>query len=279
MGRPQIFGRAAAIAAAALSTVFAAFVGLEAAAQPAPPTEPILRIATEQHTATIHAVSTPAAGGVVATTGDDKTIRLWRMADGEALDTIRIPIGPGEEGLLYSVAYAPSGKFVLAGGVSGRSWGGRNYIYIIRPESGKIAARLPVSGSVTRIAYGERNGETRIAIALSASSGGGVQVRDAGLKTIFQDIELSGQPRWVDFTPSGDLVAALGGGELAIYDGETFEKRVVRLLGSSPAVARPSPDGAMVAVGYFDRRAVDVISLDDLKSVATLSGAVVAGEP
>ncbi|MEM7544017.1 MAG: caspase family protein [Pseudomonadota bacterium] len=259
--------------------VLTTLLGVSAHAQAAPPAEPILRLATEQHTATVHAVAASADGAIIATAGDDKTIRLWRASDGAALDTIRIPIGPGEEGLLYALAFAPSGKFLLAGGISGRSWGGRNYIYIIRPESGQIAARLPVSGAVSRITYGSYQGEARIAIALSASSGGGIQIRDAKLKTVFQDIELSGNPKWVEFTPDGDLVAVMSGGEMVVYDAETFAKRSRSLLGDAPAVVRPSPDGTMAAVGYFDRRAVDVIKLSDLQVLSSLSGGFAGGEP
>ncbi len=251
----------------------------QATAQAGPPPEPILRLATEQHTATVHAVAVRSDGTIIATTGDDKTIRLWRGSDGAALDTIRIPIGPGEEGLLYSLAFAPSGKFLLAGGISGRSWGGRNFVYIIRPESGKIAARLPVSGSVSRITYGSYNDEARIAIALSASTGGGIQIRDAKLRTVFQDIELSGNPKWIDFAQNGDLLAVMGGGELVVYDAETFAKRTHKLTGTSPAVVRPSPDGEMAAIGYFDRRAIDVLSLEDFRTISTLSGGFAAGDP
>ena len=56
----------------------------------------------------------------VATVSDDKTVRLWSLADGQLQQILRGPIGEGAEGALYAVALSPSGKTiaVVAGSVA-----------------------------------------------------------------------------------------------------------------------------------------------------------------
>ncbi|MEM9043272.1 MAG: caspase family protein [Pseudomonadota bacterium] len=264
---------------AAVALIGAPLLPTIVAAADGPSTDPILRIETGQHTAPIHALAISPDGAQVATTGDDKTIRIWRTADGEPIETIRVPIGSGDEGILYSLAFSPSGRALLAGGISGVEWSGRNQVYIVRPTEGEISTAIPLSGVVRRIAYGEADGETRIGFALSAAKGGAIQIRNAKGKILFQDLEFEGAPSWLDFTPEGHLAVVETGGRLRVYDAQDFSLRTHKLAGDQPAIVRPSPDGTMLAVGYYGRRSVDVFDARTFRTVATLAGNVIGGKP
>src|SRR3954470_947157 len=84
--------------------LFGAFGSDRVRAQEALPTEPLLRINTEQHTAMIRRVATDAQNRYVVTASEDKTARVWSLPDGRLLGApLRVPIGEGNTGKLYAM--------------------------------------------------------------------------------------------------------------------------------------------------------------------------------
>src|SRR5262245_20135308 len=57
--------------------------------------QPILRVETGMHTAVIRRIGVDAAGRYLVTGSDDKTVRMWELATGRLLRTLRPPIGEG----------------------------------------------------------------------------------------------------------------------------------------------------------------------------------------
>jgi WD40 repeat protein len=78
--------------------------------------EPLLRIEAGMHIAPIVAMATDAANRFVATGSEDKTVRLWSLPGGRPIAILRIPVGRGSVGKIYSVAVSPDGALVAVGG-------------------------------------------------------------------------------------------------------------------------------------------------------------------
>ena len=81
-------------------------------AAPQPPATPVLRIEAGMHTASINRIDVDAAERFLVTASDDKTARVWDLANGKLLQILRPPLGAGSEGKLYAVAISPDGTLV-----------------------------------------------------------------------------------------------------------------------------------------------------------------------
>src|SRR5215831_20018979 len=92
--------------------------------------QPVLRLETGMHTAPIRAAASDAAGQVLATVSDDKTLRLWVLASGEPIRVLRPQIGAGAEGELKAVALSPDAQYVVTGGWTGFAWEKANSLYV-----------------------------------------------------------------------------------------------------------------------------------------------------
>ena len=60
-----------------------------------PPQQPFLRVEAEAHIAPVARLATDAAGSVLASVSDDKTLRLWNLPEGTPRLVIRPPMGTG----------------------------------------------------------------------------------------------------------------------------------------------------------------------------------------
>jgi WD40 repeat protein len=154
---------------------------LASAMKACPSQDPILRIETGMHTASIRRIAVDAQCSLTATASLDKTVRLWSLPTGQLLRTQRLPIGDGDLGKVYAVAVSPDGKRVAAGGWDAIGKSGASYgVYLFDSATGTqvrhIGAFDNVVNRLNHLAF-SADGK-RLAVALSGTRG--VRVLDVG---------------------------------------------------------------------------------------------------
>lgn len=219
--------------------------------------QPLLQIETGMHTATIDQTAIDRAGTILVTASEDRTARIWDLATGKLRRVLRPPISGGKDGILNAVALSPNGKTVAVGGWTGFDWDGSNCIYLFDAESGEIGTRITgLTSSPTTLAYSS-DGKL-LAVSLG---GGGIRVFRTDDGTLaMEDSQYSDSTDWVEFDSRDRLVAASRDGDVRLYDSSlhlAFRRSVPG--GKQPFSARFSPNGASIAVGFFDTSAIAVI--------------------
>jgi WD40 repeat protein len=116
-------------------------VSVTLAAHPAAPRTaadtPLPMLDTGGHMGKIEAVVFTPDGSQLVSASDDKTIRVWDLATGKTLRTIRGEAAPGEAGKIHAMALSPDGKVLAAGG-----WTDDNEVRLYDFASGKLMALL-----------------------------------------------------------------------------------------------------------------------------------------
>src|SRR5205814_5091029 len=112
-------------------------------------TAPILRIESGMHGASINGIAVDEAHQQLVTVSDDKTVRLWSMADGQLVATARAPIGDGQEGALYAVTLSPSGETIAVAGYTGITWDGAAEIYLFKRQGSAWLGRIALGNAKT----------------------------------------------------------------------------------------------------------------------------------
>ncbi|MBI1206535.1 MAG: hypothetical protein GC191_04505 [Azospirillum sp.] len=243
---------------AGLAVLLASVVPTRAAE---PPTTPFLRIETGLHTASVNRLSTDADARIAATASDDKTVRLWKVADGSRIAILRVPVEAGSIGALYAVALSPDGRSLVTSGDTGR-WDGAPVLYLFNVETQALRARLVVPSQINHLSWSP---DGRY---FAAGFGGtaGIRIWDAKTgRVVAEDKGYRARTTWIAFDRSGRMATASFDGELRLYD-ESFKLVAKRKApsGRLPFSLDFSPDGAMLAVGYADQAKVDVVSGRDL---------------
>jgi len=246
---------------------------------PDPPPQPFLRVEAAAHTAPVARLATDAAGRVLATVSDDKTLRLWDLPEGTPRAVLRPPIAPEAEGELYAVALTPDGTRAFAAGYTGAAWDGAFAIYLFDTAAGTLSGRLAgLPAPVLHLAVSPDG--ARLAAALGGRAG--VKVWDArNGRLLWEDAGFTAPARFVAFSPDGERLAATGAdGRVRVYEGGLGRKLVERapVAGARPFGLSWSPDGALLALGFEDRLRVEVLAAADLRTVFVPETAGLTGE-
>jgi WD40 repeat protein len=241
-----------------------------------PSTQPLLRIETGMHTRMINRISMDAAGRYLVTGSDDKTARVWEVATGRLLRTLRPPIGASIDGILNAIAISPDSRFVATGGATGYQWGNNKFsLYVFDRETGAMVNQLWLDGTIWSLAFSPDGNKLAVGLV-----GPGVKVINmAGVKgsTVSEPEKDYGHiVNGLDFDRSGRLVTASADGYLRLYDQNLKLLMQVRAPGA-PALNKPyelqpfavrfSPDGSKLAVGYQSLARVDVLDGNYLEAL------------
>ena len=224
------------------------------------PSRPFLRIETGMHTAKIVRIDTDAAGRFLVTGSLDKTVRVWDLASGLLLRTLRPPTRENDyEGETFAVAISPDGEFVAASGVN-------LDIYLFDRQSGRLLRRLSGLPAIAIDLAFSPDG-SRLAASLRGSSGLRVFRMPDGHE-VGKGVDYGGDSFGVAFAADGRLATTSYDGKIRLY-GPDFH---LLASASAPGGKQPfgvafSPDGRRIAVGYADVPRVDVLDATDLRNL------------
>jgi WD40 repeat protein len=227
------------------------------------PARPFLRIETGMHTAVIRSIDVDAAGRFLVTGSEDKTVRVWDLASGQWLHTLRPPIGEGNEGKIYAVAISPDGELVAAGGWTGPV--GRMNIYLFDRRSGRLVRRLTgLPNAVSELVFSPDG--ARLAALLGGPNGLRIfRVPDG--QELGRDPDYDEDSYGLAFAADGRLVTTSYDGKIRLYDSDLRLLEAAPAPGGQPSGVAFSPDGRRIAVGYNDSTRVDVLEAADLRSL------------
>jgi WD domain, G-beta repeat len=228
---------------------------------------PVLAIDPGMHTAKINAQAVDSAGRFAVTGSDDRTVRVWSVADGKLLRTIWIPVGPGSIGAIFAVAISPDGSTIAAGGFTERITGG-TVVYLFERESGNLIRRIQDDlPNVTAFLTFSPDGRY---LAATLGGGGGLRVfdRNRDWSEAFRDDQYADESYGAAFAANGHLATTSYDGRIRLYRYDPAnESPNFRRVGEpvrAPSGTRPfriaySREGERLAVGYDDVAAVDVL--------------------
>lgn len=224
-----------------------------------PPREPILRLETGMHTAPIRTIGVDAANRWLATSSDDKTVRVWDLATGELARVLRPPIGAGDEGKIFAVAISRDGNTVACGG-----WTYDLSVYLFDRSSGQLTRRI--TGLPAPVAYLTYSPDGRF-LVLTVGRVGIRVYRTSDYTEVARDEKYTDAIYYVDFTPDGRLVSVCNDGFVRLYNSMFQLVTYRQMVGARPSGVACSPDGARIAVGFQDSTRIFVFSSLDLSSL------------
>jgi hypothetical protein len=234
----------------------------EAAAQ-ACAADPVLTIEAGMHTTPIRSIGVDRACRLLATGSDDKTVRLWSLPEGRLLRTLRPPIGLGDAGKVSAVALAPDGLLVATSGWDVRNSGEpRTSVELFDATTGALKARVGEFESlIDHLAF---SADGRF-LAVTLGKGGLRVIETEHMREVAADRDYRGGSYGVAFAPDGRLFTVAADGFLRAYD-RNFQltRKGPGRGGWTPLSVAVDPAGERLAVGFYDRQAVEVYRTSDL---------------
>ena len=249
-----------------LGTIAGLFLALlfsatpHAAADPNPGLfdRPVLSIDPGRHTAKFGRAGVDAKGLTAVTGAHDKTVRLWSVADGKLLRTIRMPTGPDNVGQIFAVAISHDGATVAAGGwTRWRAGDAQEQVYLFDAATGVMTGRLTGLPSSVNILTFSADGR-RLAAMLQTGLRLYRRGAEGGWTEEEHDEDYGSGGYGAAFALDGRLATTSWDGRVRLYDVEGRLVGSVATGHSKPMDVSFSPDGNRLAVGIYDSTAVEL---------------------
>jgi WD40 repeat protein len=236
----------------------------------------VLVIDPGQHTAPIQRADVDRETNIAVTGSLDRTVRVWSLADGHLIRTIRVPQGPRKIGRIYAVAVDPDGKVIAAGGWTAPREQLENIYLFDLTIKGEMAGDAATGAMLNRIGdlpdavchLAFSHDGRRLAAALSGTNGIRIYSRDRGWEEVARDSEYAGDSFGAEFAPDGRLATTSFDGRLRLYDPEGSLETSVDAGNARPYSVAFDREGARIAVGFEDSTEV---RLFDGKTLAPLA--------
>ncbi len=231
-----------------------------------PDMSPVLRIENGMHTDDINSIAVDTSCSMAATASDDKTVRIWSLPKGELLRVVRLPIGGGHYGKIYTVAISPDKTLLAIGGVdAAMEKNGQNTVAVLALASNSIRRFGPLEVSINRLAFSPDGNLLAVGLAND-----GLRIFDvASGATLLADHSFQGGIYGLAFAPDGSLIVSSLDGTLKKYSAQLK----IQATGTAPSGKHPlriavDPSGRRVAMGFNDEPVVSILDANTLKQVS-----------
>lgn len=210
---------------------------------------------SQGHTGQALAVASSSDGKLLASAGQDGTVRIWDMATGKQRHVITRP------GKAVAVAFAPDGKSLAAYWRDGP-------IVVLDPTTATELWSVPNPGELLQVAFSQDSKQ----IAAGASNGA-VYVWNARSADLVRTLNAGAGPAWaVEFSPDGKLLATGSeAGTTGLWD-VASGWQVGKLPNHNGAIKWIGfhPDGRSVAITVAERGSGNFSSVTKLETDAIL---------
>lgn len=227
--------------------------------------DPVLRINAGMHIAKIHRLAVDAGGRYLVTAAEDKTARVWELASGRLLSTLRPPLGDDKEGELYAAGISPDGATIALGGFTQDGETGVS-VYLYDRASGNLIKRL--SGFPSIILDLAWSADARY-LAVSLNSNGVRVFKTDSWEQIGSDADYTRASSGVDFGAGEKMAVSALDGQVRMYSLAGGRLKLLSKAaapgGTQPQGIRFSPDGSKIAVGFNDSAKVNVLDAATLR--------------